>query len=379
MRTDHDPACQQNGSADTQSESQRNYDCRGRTLRSRDIANDIAGNDEHPGILVGKLSNCLGQKCGLRADEDVHHPAQAQRDDCRKHTGTEHGHIQNDVGLLIHENTDHCSGNQHENLNDIGHSHGAAIAQNGTQRLDNAQQNDTNHGRQEHNHGQLGLLAELGSVDLLALGFLVQNQGAIRNTALELGIISQLLALLQHNQTGSQGAQQGGRNHNHQNLDHIDAAGLFQEANQCCRGSCQRGAANGILAGYNGCGNGTLGTDAVLNRDFIDNGQQTPQNVAGAAAEYKQPADKGSNNRDGLGMLSHDFLSQGNQVFNTTRCLHGTTGDNHCQNDTQNGNRGVGHGSLKNECENKCTDTTGKCQENATFAHAPSDEEQQNC
>ena len=39
------------------------------------------------GLLIGELRDRLGQEGGLRADEDIDHPAQAKTDDGRKHTG----------------------------------------------------------------------------------------------------------------------------------------------------------------------------------------------------------------------------------------------------------------------------------------------------
>ena len=130
---------------------------------------------------------------------------------------------------MVHHKTNYRSGAEHEDLDDVGHAHSAAVSQNRTQGFDHTQKNDGYHRNQEGDDRNLGLLAERRGVDHFFFLVPTQYKGAIGNTPLELGVICKFLASLHHNKAGSQRAKKGSRNDNHQDGNHIYAARLLRK------------------------------------------------------------------------------------------------------------------------------------------------------
>ena len=114
-------------------------------------------------------------------------------------TGLKNGHLKNSIGLFVHHKTNYRSGAEHEDLDDVGHAHSAAVSQNRTQGFDHTQKNDGYHRNQEGDDRNLGLLAERRGVDHFFFLVPTQYKGAIGNTPLELGVICKFLASLHHN------------------------------------------------------------------------------------------------------------------------------------------------------------------------------------
>ena len=378
MGADGGPAGQQHGRRDSQGQAQRNHNGRGRRLRGGDVAHQVTGNDKDPGVLVGKAGDHLGQVAGLGADKDVDHPAQADDNDGGEHAGLEDLRLQNGVGLLLpHQQGDHCGRHQHEDLNDVGHAEGLVVAEDGAEGGNGAEDDHADHGAEEHENGDLADLAELAEVDLLFLMLLFELEGAVRDAALELGIVGQLLALLEHDDAGGDGAQQGGGDHDQQDLDHADA-GALHEADQSGHGGGQRRGADRVLGGNDGSCDGTLGTDAVFNGQLVDDGQDAPYDVAGAAAENEDPGDDGGQDGHGLGMLAEDLFGDGDQVIDAADGLHGAAGQHNAEDDAQNGKRRIRHLSAEDKGEDEHADAACQGEENAAFPDAPEDQGEQN-